>query len=258
MKSSSVKEKNNNKADVIAIVLAAGKGMRMGGEEPKQFADVCGRSVLSYSLETFEKHKEIDAIVVVCPRGYKGRVKDICARHGIKKCIKIVAGGDSRRDSSEAGVNAAVEIAKGSESIVLIHDSARPLISSDIISKNIMLACNAGACITAAPAVDTVVLSKDGKTVESVPDRSQVWCVQTPQSFKLGVILDAHAFYCSIAENERPAVTDDGGLVRLTGKAVAICPSDNVNFKITLPGDIERMRAIIEEETKSSEFRVQS
>ena len=245
MKSSSVKENNNNKADVIAIVLAAGKGMRMGGEEPKQFADVCGRSVLSYSLETFEKHKEIDAVIVVCPRGYKGRVKDICARHGIKKCRNIVAGGDSRRDSSEAGVKAAVEIAKDSDSIVLIHDSARPLVSSDIISKNIMLARNVGACITAASAVDTVVLSKDGKTVECVLDRSQVWCVQTPQSFKLGVISDAHAFYCSIAENERPAVTDDGGLVRLMGLPVAICPSDNVNFKITLPGDIERMKLMV-------------
>ena len=108
-----------------------------------------------------------------------------------------------------------------------------------------MLARNAGACVTAAPAVDTVVLSKDGKTVECVPDRSQVWCVQTPQSFKLGVISEAHAFYCSIAKNERPAVTDDGGLVRLTGKAVAICPSDNINFKITLPGDIERMKLMV-------------
>ena len=108
-----------------------------------------------------------------------------------------------------------------------------------------MLARNDGACITAAPAVDTVVLSKDGKTVESVQDRSQVWCVQSPQSFKLGVISDAHAFYCSIADNERPAVTDDGGLVRLMGLPVAICPSDNVNFKITLPGDIERIKLMV-------------
>lgn len=245
VKDSPVKKNKNKKADVVAIVLAAGRGTRMGTDGPKQFACVCGRSVLSYSLETFEKHAQVDAIVVVCSRGYKERVKEICARHGISKCRSIVFGGETRRESSSAGVNAAAEIAEGRDSIVLIHDSARPLVTAQIISDNIRKARETGACVTAAPSVDTVVLSDDGKLIGSMPERSHVWCVQTPQSFRLGLIKDAHKYYEELDGNSRPPVTDDGGLVRLMGLPVAICLSDSGNFKITLPGDIDRMRLMV-------------
>ena len=225
---------------VTAVILAAGKGLRMGTDVPKQFAEIGGRTVLSYTLEKFENHPEVDSIVVVCAKGSGKRVKDICAAHNITKLSSVVFGGSTRRESSLSGVRAVVKSA-GSEGIVLIHDAARPLVSDNIISENIRLAREEGACVTAMPAVDTVVISRDGKDIDDIPPRETVWCVQTPQSFRTELILKAHEEYEKMLSGGKavPDVTDDGSLVKLAGLKVAICPSGPENFKITVARDLE-------------------
>lgn len=232
---------------VAAVILAAGKGSRMGGDVPKQFAEAGGRTVLSYTLEKFEKHPGVEAIIVVCARGNAGRVREICAKHGISKLRAVVFGGETRRDSSFAGVRKAAELAGGEDGIVLIHDSARPMVTEKIISENIKMAADSGACVTAARAIDTTVTSRDGKVIDGVIPRETVWSVQTPQSFRLSLIMKAHAEYeRRLAAGETAEqVTDDGGLIRMLGLPVAICPSDNDNFKLTVPGDIDRLRSAL-------------
>ena len=228
------------------MILAAGKGLRMGTDVPKQFAEIGGRTVLSYTLEKFENHPEVDSIIVVCPRGSGKRVKEICTAHNITKLRSVVFGGATRRESSLSGV---IEVARsvGSNGIVLIHDAARPLVSDNIISENIRLAREVGACVTAMPAVDTVVISRDGKGVDDIPPRETVWCVQTPQSFRTELILKAHEAYEKMLSEGKavPEVTDDGSLVKLIGLNVAICPSGPENFKITVARDLELFRSIV-------------
>lgn len=248
MKAKRLNNIDDSKENAIAIVLAAGCGKRMGGKLPKQYAEVEGRTVLSYTLEKFEKHPEIGAVIVVCGRGYKKKIDAICKEHGFSKVKPAVFGGADRRESSETGVLYAEKLAADprfggngtpEECIVLIHDGVRPNVSDRIISDNIRLAKKYGACVTAARSIDTVIVSESGETVDGTLPRSKLWNVQTPQSFRLGVIAAAHRFYNGHkAGGELPEITDDGGLVRFMGGTVAICESDRDNLKLTLPEDM--------------------
>lgn len=230
---------------VVAVVLAAGKGTRMGTEIPKQFAEVEGRTVLSHTVKKFERHAEIDAIVVICGRGTKGTVAEICREDGFKKVRKIAVGGRTRRESSMKGILAAEKLC--GDGIVLIHDCARPNVSAKVISDNIRLARKFGACVTAARSVDTVITSVDGQLISNIIPRDTVWTVQTPQTFRIDTIRRAHANFeeKATAGEAVPEITDDGGLVRFMGGDVAICESGRDNFKLTVPGDMELFRTIL-------------
>ncbi len=232
---------------VIAVILAAGSGRRMGGRQPKQFARVAGRTVLSYTLEKFQEHPEVDAIVAVCPEARIEDVRELCELHRITKLKTVCAGGSDRRESSFRGVKAAAMIAKAPDAIVLIHDGARPNVDARTISDNIMLAAQCGACVTATPAIDTVVIADEAGFVGGQPDRRRVWNVQTPQSFRLSMILEAHEEYerHMRAGDNVPHITDDGGLVRFLGRPVAICAAGADNFKLTVPEDLRRFRALV-------------
>lgn len=233
---------------VIAVILAAGSGRRMGGRQPKQFARVAGRTVLSYTLEKFQAHPEVDAIVAVCPEARIEEVRKLGEHHGITKLKTVCAGGSDRRESSFRGVKAAQEAAScDNDAIVLIHDAARPNVNGSTISNNIRLAAGCGACVTATPAVDTVVIADEAGFVSGQPDRRRVWNVQTPQSFVLSLILRAHEVYeqrLRAGENV-PHITDDGGLVRFLEEPVAICAAGGDNFKLTVPDDLRRFRALV-------------
>ncbi|MBO5076610.1 MAG: 2-C-methyl-D-erythritol 4-phosphate cytidylyltransferase [Clostridia bacterium] len=232
---------------VIAVILAAGSGRRMGGRQPKQFARVAGRTVLSYTLEKFQTQPEVDAIVAVCPEARLEEVRRLGEHHGITKLKIVCAGGDDRRESSFRGVKAAAELAGDPDAIVLIHDAARPNVDGSTISNNIRLAAGCGACVTATPAVDTVVIADEAGFVSGQPDRRRVWNVQTPQSFILSLILHAHEAYEQRlrAGDNVPHITDDGGLVRFLEEPVAICAAGGDNFKLTVPDDLRRFRALV-------------
>ncbi len=233
------------KLPVVAVVLAAGKGRRMGTAVPKQFAEAEGRPVLAYTVEKFQEHPEVDGIIVICGRGSRKIVTEICKKSNFSKVKRVAAGGRTRRESSYKGVKAAEKLY--GDCVVLIHDAARPNVTGSVISDNIRLAKKFGACVTAARAVDTVVTSVDGQLISGLIPRDTVWTVQTPQSFRLGVILNAHELYeQSIAAGENvPDITDDGSLVRFAGGEVAICESGRDNFKLTVPADLELFRAML-------------
>lgn len=245
----------------IALILAAGCGKRMGTHTPKQFLEVGGKPILAYTLEAFQKHDEIDVIYVVCPEDSRDTVWEIVRDYEISKLQKVLPGGATRRESSYKGV-AALENVCSKNDVILIHDGVRPNITSETIRANIALAQEHGACVTAVETSDTIIMSEDGLTLGSIPPRRLLWNVQTPQSFRYGVIWKAHRFYeeaISRGEDNLPDITDDTGLIlymeeRLQlGQQVRICKGNAGNLKVTKPEDLRILLSILPQEEGGSQ-----
>lgn len=212
-----------------AIILASGTGKRFQSDLPKQFAKINGKTILEYSIETFEKSAFIDKIIVVIAPDYKNLATEIIQNNGYKKMAKIINGGKERKDSSYIGVNAVED----NEANVFIHDCARPFVSEDII-KRCAQALN--KYIAVAPAIkssDTIITVKYD-LITSIPPRDTIMRIQTPQCFRLSLIKKAHEL--SKDDND---FTDDCGLVlkhNLTD--IHIVEGAENNIKITYPQDI--------------------
>ena len=148
------------------------------------------------------------------------------------------------------------------DDVVLIHDGVRPNITAETIRDNIAMAKAQGACVTAEKTVDTIVVSNDGTTLTSIPPRKFLWNVQTPQSFRYGVIHKAHLFYENALSKEAaqvPEITDDTGLVLYMeeclpeGQRIGICPGNPGNLKVTKPEDLRILLSILQKEEEASE-----
>ena len=225
----------------IALILAAGSGTRMGLETPKQFVLVKDKPLLYYSVKIFESYPELDAIVLVTNKENISLVEEIVKEFNFKKVKAIVEGGETRQDSVYNGLNKIKEFAS-EDDVVLIHDAARPLVNHRIIFDNIK-ACNEfGAVDTAIQASDTIVKSSDGSGVDELPLRRELYQAQTPQTFKLGLILEAHEY----ARNHHiPDVTDDVKLVLSLGKEVHLVEGSKLNFKVTTPEDLDLLEGLL-------------
>ena len=225
----------------IAIILAGGSGTRMGSDIPKQFIDIYGKPLIIHTLESFDINTNIDLIAVVCKEDWKEDLKIWTRKFGINKVQWIVDGGDTRQESIYKSL---MTIGKecGEDDIVVIHDSARPLISQRIINENIEGAKEFGAVDTVIPSADTIVKSIDENTIDSVPLRKELYLGQTPQSFKYSMILDAHN---KAIENNNLEATDDCQLVLALKKDVHLVRGDKLNFKITTFEDLLLLKAVI-------------
>ncbi|MDP2913937.1 MAG: 2-C-methyl-D-erythritol 4-phosphate cytidylyltransferase [Candidatus Aminicenantes bacterium] len=219
--------------NVTAIIVAAGSGRRFGS--PKQFALLRGRPVLAWSLDVFESHPRIGAIVVVLPDEKLGRdLKD-----GHKKITAVVTGGEQRQDSVFAGL---LRVDPRRTAIVLVHDGARPLVTAEIIDRVIEGAEKKGAAVPVLALDDTVKEIKRGAVVRTL-DRETLVRVQTPQGFALDLLqraLDrarADGFYGM----------DDAALVERLGAPVAAVRGEARNIKITSPGDIRSAEALLDD-----------
>ncbi len=224
----------------IALILAGGQGLRMGGELPKQFMPLNDKPVIMHSILTFEKHAQIDEIYVVCHADWKDRLLVLCnSQFTLTKFKGIVIGGETRQQSSLKGL---IEIAKtaSDDDIVLIHDAARPLVTDKIITENISCVKANGACVTAIKSTDTIIQSIDGKTINSTPKRSEMFSAQTPQSFKLGTILNAHETLANAKD-----VTDDASLLLKLDIPVLIVDGDIKNLKLTTEEDFKVIKQYI-------------
>ena len=238
----------------FALVLAGGVGSRMGADKPKQFIEAGGKPIIVYSLEAFSKHPEIDGVFVVCIEEWQEELSGMIKKFGVEKILGIYPQGNDRRRSSFIGVNAVAEYIKAQgqgvgEQVVLIHDAARPLVTADIISRNIIDAKEFGACETVCKMADTVVKSDDGFTYapEDIVPRGNLSRVQTPQSFILSEILNAHKNYeeaLSSSPESVPEITDDAGLMLFCGKRVKLTQGSGLNIKLTTKEDIEFFKAV--------------
>lgn len=225
----------------IALILAAGIGSRMGLDEPKQFALVKGKPLLYYSVHAFETYSEVDSIVVVTNKEYISKVNEIIKEYNFKKIKAVVEGGETRQDSVYNGLLEVKKFAIESD-IVLIHDSARPLVNHRIIFDNIKACQEFEAVDTVIQANDTIVKSSDGNGVDELPLRKELYQAQTPQTFKLGLILNAHEY---AKEHQIPDVTDDVKLVISLGKQVHLVEGSKLNFKVTTIEDLKLLEALL-------------
>ena len=228
----------------IALIVAAGSGSRMGNaDKPKQFLPIYGKPLMIHTIEAFEVHDEIDAIVVVTNEAYIDQVKVWCKQYDLGKIKAVVSGGDSRQISVHNGLQAVKAISNDPKNdIVLIHDAARPLISQRIITDNIRVCEKYDAVDTVIKASDTIVRSVNEETINDIPARNELYQGQTPQSFKLSLILDAHEY---VKTHEVNNVTDDCKLVLSLGKEVRLVEGSKQNFKITTFDDLMMLKALL-------------
>ena len=227
----------------IALILAAGSGSRMGNaDKPKQFLPIYGKPLMIHTIEAFEAHDDVEAIVIVTNDIYIDQVKVWCKQYDLGKVKAVVAGGDSRQISVYNGLMAVKTIAKKDDDIIIIHDAARPLISQKIISDNIKACKEFGAVDTVIKASDTIIRSSDEQTICEIPNRSELYQGQTPQTFKLSLILEAHE---KAKSGLVPNVTDDAKLVLSLGKKVYLVEGSKQNFKITTFDDLMMLKALL-------------
>ena len=219
-----------------AMIVAAGSGKRMGADRPKQFLELNGRSILSYTIETFDSSPDIDGIVIVTNADNVDYVKnDIAAP--FKKVKAVIAGGSERQYSVYNGIKAIENC-----DILLIHDGVRPFVTNGSIKNIIEETKINGCCILAVPVKDTIkICDKDG-FITSTPDRSLLWQAQTPQAFKFDIIKKAH----ESAKEDNFLGTDDAMLTERLGYKTKAVMGSYENIKITTPEDMDIGAKILE------------
>lgn len=237
-------EKSRSALRCAAIVLAGGSGKRMGSETPKQYLPLGEHCVLYEALSSFEESPLVDEIVVVCGGEDHALCQEMTKREG-SKIRTFVTGGKERYDSVYAGL-----LAVSGAEVVLIHDGARPFCDREIIARCVEGALSHGACAAGVPSKDTVKLTNEDGRVESTPDRSRVWIVQTPQAFRYDLILQAHE---ELRRGSMEGVTDDAMMVERLGLSpVYMVEGSYENIKITTPEDMAVAEAFLKKKASGS------
>lgn len=227
----------------VAIIFAGGTGHRMqSASVPKQFLEYKEKPIIIYTLEVFDKHPQIDGIVVACLEEWIPKLRQIVLHFGISKVVQIVPGGPSGQASIYNGLVAAADLYGQDDTIALIHDGVRPLITAQTISDNIRVAREQGCCITTAPTTETfVVRQQDGGL--SVPDRALSFLARAPQSFYLRDILSAHR---KAMEEQLPPFIDCCTLMSHYGYKMGLADGPIENIKITTDIDFCTFKAYID------------
>lgn len=226
----------------IALVLAAGSGVRMGNSIPKQFIEVNGKPLFIYSVEAFQNNKDVQAIIIATSEESIDRVCAWCKKYNLDKVKMVVKGGETRQQSVYNGLKAVEGIIESPKDIFLIHDSARPLVSQRIIDDNISLCKQYGAIDTVIQANDTIIQSENKETINKILNRDELYQTQTPQTFFFDIIKDAH----EKAQKENiPNVTDDCRLVMHFGHDIHFVNGDKLNFKVTTASDLKMFEALV-------------
>ena len=216
---------------ISAIILAGGKGKRMGASVSKQFIELKGKPIIYYTIKKFEENKNIDNIVVVLPPDELSYFKEEILKKYSLKIDKIVLGGTERQDSV---YNALKSIADTETDIVLIHDGARPFISNRIINDGIKYANEYGAAAPGVMPKDTIKVKNENNFSINTPDRSSLVAIQTPQVFKYKEILKCH----EKVKVNKEVVTDDTMVAEKYGYKVYLYEGEYTNIKVTTPEDL--------------------
>lgn len=237
----------------VALIFAGGVGLRMNNKTtPKQFLKLHGKDIIIHTIEHFEFHSDIDAIVVVCVENWIGYLKEQISRFSIKKVKWIVEGGNTGQDSIYNGLSI-LEKECPSDTIVLIHDGVRPLITEKTISDNIACVKQHGNSITVAPSVETVIIVDDNGNISQISDRSRCMLAKAPQSFYLKDILSAHKN--AIKDNMHNFI-DSASIMSYYGHNLRTVEGSYENIKITTPSDFYVFRAINEAKENSQIFGI--
>ena len=231
-----------------AIVLAAGQGKRMGTSIQKQYIELCGKPIIFYCLEAFEKSEIIDDVIMVAGAGQEDYVtEEIVNKYHFGKVRAVIPGGKERYDSVWNGLKAIRDGMAGEEAkegYVYIHDGARPFVDEQIIKRGYACVKANRACVAGVPSKDTVKIVDENQFAVNTPVRKYVWIVQTPQVFETELITQA---YKNLMEHDRENVTDDAMVVEQEMQIpVKLYEGSYCNIKITTPEDLDTAKGFIE------------
>ncbi|HEY3854747.1 MAG TPA: 2-C-methyl-D-erythritol 4-phosphate cytidylyltransferase [Verrucomicrobiae bacterium] len=223
---------------ISAIIVAAGKGVRMGPQTDKIFLSLGGRPVVAHTWQRFDDAPLIGEIILVVRDGMQNAFAELAEQFKFKKPFRFVPGGKERQDSVWNGLEA---LSPESE-IVAIQDAARPCTSIALIEATIAAAREHGAAVAAQPVTDTIKSSANGKFVGSHLDRSLLWAVQTPQTFRTKIIRNA----LRKVREKGLQVTDDTAACELIGQPVKLVHVPGPNPKITVPEDAAYVETLLD------------
>lgn len=228
----------------IAVIFAGGIGQRMRTtNRPKQFLEMHKKPIIIYTLEHFENHADIDAVVVSCVEEWIPYMKELIDKFGITKVKRVVKGGETGQMSIYNGLVAAKELAENEKSIVLIHDGVRPLIDQKVISDNLYSVKENGSAITSAIVKETIMVVKDDNSIDYVPDRAHSRVAKAPQSFWLDEILEVHQ---KAQKDGIRDFIDSCTMMKYYGHTLFLIDGPYENIKITTPDDFYTMRALLD------------
>lgn len=233
--------------DTSGIIVAGGTGERFGDPRGKQFVDLLGLPLLSWSILAFDRAKSVKEIIIVaCPDKFKLIQDDIVSKLKLHKTIKYAEAGKTRQESVYSGLQ---QVDRRLQ-YCSVHDAARPLVESEMIEATLLKVRNqtrvAGA-ICAAPAIDTLKIV-DGSIIVATPNRASYWCAQTPQTFRTQFLLQAH----KTARIDNFQGTDDASLVERIGGVVSVVETTRDNIKVTIPSDLAIVEASLAQRLMNS------
>lgn len=211
-----------------AIIVAGGKGLRMGGEVPKQFLPVGGIPVLMRTLTRFREYSDNLQIVLVLPRVQQDYWKALCSQHQFNVAYQLADGSKTRFHSVQNGLALIPDDAEG---VVAVHDGVRPFVSIDVIARCYETARRTGAVIPVTPVIETLRHSDSANRSHTVP-RDEYHLVQTPQTFDIQLLKAANR------QPYSPLFTDDASVVEASGHEVTLVEGNRENIKLTTPFDL--------------------
>ncbi len=233
---------------IFVAILAGGIGSRMGDTDtPKQFLNLGDKPILIHTIEKFVIMDEVDKIIVLTPQTFINHTKDLIKEYiSNDDEIIVLEGGNTRNDTLKNSIDYINENYKvGDDSIIITHDSVRPFVTHRIIQDNIKAAKECGACDTVIPATDTIVESRDGKIIKSIPIRDYFYQGQTPQTFKINKL---NSLINDLTEDEKEILTDAAKIFVLKGEDVSLVEGDVTNIKITYPYDLKLANTILNDQ----------
>lgn len=228
----------------IGLLIAGGIGSRMQNAVPKQFMTVFDKPIIAYTMERFEKHPSIDAIAVVCLKGWENILQSYANQYGITKLKFIAPAGEVGQESIKNGL---MELQKyfSDDDIILVHDGNRPMVSKDIISECIAVTKEKGNAIACIPCQEAILETADGETSSCFKARENLKRTQTPHGFKLKDLITAHE------EAKLKGITNSVASCTLMielGKSVNFSSGSEKNIKLTTQDDIDIFKALLKGE----------
>lgn len=222
----------------VAIVVAAGKGTRLGGARPKQFLELRGVPVIIHTLRQFERCHEINEVITVLPAEDTAGFESLTKQFELKKAGRVVSGGTTRAQSVRNGLNA-IDDAE----IVAVHDGVRPFVAPEEIDQVVAAARENGAAVLTSPVADTIKRVQDGRIIETV-SRAELRRALTPQCFQFAILKRAYETLDEL-ESSGPEITDDSLLVERLGVEIVTVEGSARNIKITNEEDLAFCEAIL-------------
>ncbi|QJF24709.1 2-C-methyl-D-erythritol 4-phosphate cytidylyltransferase [Mammaliicoccus vitulinus] len=230
---------------IYAGILAGGIGSRMGNVPlPKQFLDLNGKPVIVHTIEKFLLNKKFEKIIIATPKKWIEHTVDILKKHDIKSDhVQVIEGGTDRNETIMQIINE-IDRVNGinEDDIIVTHDAVRPFLTHRIIEENISNGLNYGAVDTVIKAIDTIVVSEDGKYINNIPVRNEMYQGQTPQTFNIKMLKET---YEELSDNDKALLTDACKILVMKGEKVNLVEGEIFNIKITTPYDLKVANSII-------------